>query len=159
MPRLVAGETIIDLGDCHGIYRGKTEGGQYRFQLLDGSDRFGYYKKKDNLWKPINVKKLNAAELYEKGQLFINSYAFYIEDSNLVRGKIYNTNPLILIVRGMKIEKGIDDVFTFESVTGPESEREALLQALQGRRSILNPVQDEKNTDKPKMEKRATNIL
>jgi hypothetical protein len=132
MARLLAGKSIVNLGHCHGIYRGRTEGGQYRFQLLDGSGRFDYYTKKDKLWEPIQTKKLSAAELYNKGQLFIDTYVYYMDGHNIVRGKIFNTNPLELIVRGLKIEKRLDDVFTFESVTGPRHEIEALQQALSG---------------------------
>ena len=132
MARLQVGVSIVDLGDCHGIFRGRTEGGQYRFQLLDGSDSFGYYTKKDKIWEAIQVKKLEAAELYSKGQLYIESYVFYIEDNNLVRGKVYNTNPLELIVKGKKITKDINDVFTFEAVAGTKEEREATSRAMHG---------------------------
>ena len=159
MASLQLGKSIVYLGDKWGLYRGRKEGGDYLFEILDGSDSVGYYKKHGDTWERSTSKKLEAAELYKKGLLFIESYVYFMDNHNLVRGKIFNTSPLVLIVRGMKIEKRLDEVFTFEETTGTVEELKALSRALPSRCALQPAMQDETHTDKATMEERATNFL
>ena len=128
------------LGDCYGIYRGRTAcKRQYMFDvfLYDQEETLerAYYKKRSNEWIRVDKEKtVSALKLDKIGMLHISDRIMFYDNEGILRcGKIEYINPkdLIVFYLGKVYKRKLSECFSYETLNGDVQERRNIFRTLQ----------------------------